>query len=98
MKKIFERIITCFFIILFGVLWAFTTKHYVNPTKFEVVIFDKNNHQIKNNQMRTVFKTKEVALSYVEEYQKIFPEYGVLLKEPQLRFEKKWRRILKNQR
>ena len=97
MKKIFERIITCF-IIVFGTLWIFTAKYYVSPTKFEIIISDINNNQIKNNQIRTVFKTREVAHSYVEEYQKIFPEHSVLLIDSELQFNKRWIRSLKNQR
>jgi len=97
-KKIFDRIITCFFIIVFGTLWIFTTKYYVNPTKFEIVILDNNNNQIKNNHIRTVFKTREVAHSYVQEYQKIFPQHIILLKDAQLQFKKRWIRVLKNQR
>lgn len=83
---------------MFGILWIFTTKYYVNPTKFEIVILDKNNQQIKNSRMRTSFKIREVALSYVEEYQKIFPEYSFLLKESPLRFKRRWLGVLKNQR
>ncbi len=83
---------------MFGTLWIFTTKYYVNPTKFEIVILDNNNKQIKNSSMRTIFKIREVALSYVEEYQKTFPEYSFLLKESQLRFKRRWLSVLKNQR
>lgn len=83
---------------MFGTLWIFTTKYYVNPTKFEIIVLDNNNKQIKNSNMRTVFKIRDVALSYVEEYQKEFPGYNFLLKESQLQFKRRWLSVLKNQR
>ena len=91
-----DRFITGFFVAVFGVLWVFTTKYYVMPTNFKIIIQNNNERRLVN-EIRTEFNTKEAALSYMEEYKKIFPEYSFTLDLTSLNVRKRWvSKVLRN--
>ena len=72
MKKIFDRIITGFFVLIFGIMWFFSTRYYVKPQLFNIVIYDVYGKETKPDGIRTKFRTQSVALSYIREYQKLY--------------------------
>lgn len=92
MKKLFGKIITCFFIFVFATLWFLTARYYASPTKFSIVV-SKNDMHEKISDLRTEFKTQEVAHSFLTEYQKEFPNYDFSIEPCVPEFK---RRVLKN--
>jgi len=40
MKEFGDKIITRFFVFVFGVLWFFSTQYYLKPKKYEIAIYD----------------------------------------------------------
>ncbi|MDX1596391.1 MAG: hypothetical protein R3327_05565 [Nitrosopumilaceae archaeon] len=96
MQKIFDSIITGFFVLVFGMLWLFTTKQYTQTKNFEIIIANINNEKIKQEKLRTVFRTQEVAYSYLKEYETQYPEYVFTLKFPEMAFKQRWIRVFKN--
>lgn len=76
MKKILDKIITGFFIVTLGLLWYCSTKYYVKPNNYSIVIYDIFGKQVEMDNLRTNFKTHKVTQSYILEYQKRFPHYN----------------------
>ncbi len=74
-QKIADKFITGFFVVTLGILWYCSTRYYVKPKECTIVIYDVFGKQVKINELRTNFKTKEVAKSFISEYQKRFPHY-----------------------
>ena len=75
MKKILDKFLTGFFVAIFGILWYCSSKYYVKPNQCKVIIYDVFGKQVKLNEIRTDFKTQNVARNYILEYQKRFPHY-----------------------
>ena len=95
MNKIADKFITGFFVVLLGSLWYFSTKYYVKPTHYNIVIYDLLGKEFKIEEIRTEFKTKNVAISYVREYKNRFPNYDFSLAEeiPQIKERKVFSKI-----
>jgi hypothetical protein len=74
-QKIADKFITGFFVVTLGILWYCSTRYYVKPKESTIIIYDVFGKQVKINELRTNFKTKEVANSFISEYQKRFPHY-----------------------
>ena len=81
MKKILDKIITGFFVFNFGVLWYLSTRYYVRPNQFNIVIYDPFGKEFKMDGIRTKFNTKNAAVSYTKEYRKRFPNYDFTIGE-----------------
>lgn len=81
MIKILDEMITGFFVVTLGVLWYCSLKYYVKPSHHTIVIYDIFGKQSKIDGVRTRFKTREVAQSYISEYQKRFPYYNFSLSQ-----------------
>ena len=73
MQKILDKFVTCFFVVTLGILWYCSSKYQIMPNHYTIIIYDVYGKQIKINGIRTNFKTREVAQSYISEYQKRFP-------------------------
>ena len=73
MQKILDKIVTGFFIATLGILWYCSSKYHVVPNHYTIIIYDVHGKQMKVDGVRTNFKTREVARSYISEYQKRFP-------------------------
>ena len=73
MQKIGDKIITSFFVFVFAIPWLCSVHYYVKPRAYHVKIHDVFGKALKQNEIRTVFSTREVAMSYIEEYKKSFP-------------------------
>ena len=76
---ILDKMVTGFFVIVFGILWYLSTKSYVKPEKHTIVIHDIFGKEVKITEIRTQFSTINVARSYLTEYQQRFPQYSFSL-------------------
>jgi hypothetical protein len=76
MEKFLDKTITGFFVFVFGIMWLFSTRHYVKPQTYDIVIYDVYGKESRSNGIRTKFRTQEVAFSHIREYQKLFPHLG----------------------
>ena len=70
-----DKLITGFFIIIFGTLWIFSSRYYEKPKKYSIIAYDVFGKQNTIDGLRTEFQTKQVATSYQKYYQKSFPHY-----------------------
>lgn len=71
-----DKIITGFFVITLGALWYCSVRYHIRPKECSVVIYDVFGKETSIEEIRTDFKTREVAKSYILEYQKRFPHYS----------------------
>ena len=71
--------ITGFFVLVFGIMWFFSTKYYERPKQYSVVVYDVFGNENFVDGIRTSFSTKEVASSFIKEYQSSFPQYSFSL-------------------
>ena len=96
MQKIIDKIITGFFVIVLGILWYCSVKYYVKPKECSIIIYDVFGKQVKIKEIRTNFKTRDVAKSFISEYQKRFPHYdfSMRIETPEIK-EKTVLRIFK---
>lgn len=85
LNRFFEKLITGFFIFVFGCLWLFSTKYYEKPRNYHLVVYDVFGNINTIDGLKTSFHTKQVADSFVKEYQKSFPQYdfSLLIELPQ---------------
>ena len=79
MQKILDKFVTGFFVIILGILWYCSSKYHVIPNHYTIIIYDVFGKQSKIDGIRTNFKTREVAQSYISEYQKRFPCHDFLM-------------------
>jgi hypothetical protein len=75
MIKIIDKIITVFFVITLGILW-YSTRCFVKPNQYKIVIYDVLGNQIDIDGIRTNFNTPKVANNYILEYQNRFSHYN----------------------
>ncbi len=81
MKKIVDRIVTGFFVFVFGVLWFFSKKYHIKSDQYNIIVYDLLEKQVKLDGVRTSFKTKEVATSFLKEYKNRFTHYEFSIAE-----------------
>lgn len=75
MKKILDKVVTGFFVIVLGILWYCSTKYEIRPNRYSIIIYDVFGKQATIDGIRTDFKNYRVARSFISEYQKMFPHY-----------------------
>lgn len=75
MRKIWDKFVIGFFVIIFGTLW-YCTKCIVNPIQYKIVIYDILGNQVSIDGVRTDFKTPKVANNFISEYQNRFSQYN----------------------
>ncbi len=97
MKKFVDRIITGFFVLIFGILWFCSTQYYLKPKSYQVVIYDVYGKELNQNQIRTQFSNLEVARSFIKEYQDRFPHLCFSIKQefPEIRKQMIFNKIIK---
>ena len=76
MRKILDKFVTGFFVVILGIAWYCSTKFYVKPDRHSIVVYDIFGKEIKLERVRVDFKTYNVAQSYISEYKKRFPHYN----------------------
>ena len=79
MKKIFDKLVTGMFVLIFGILWIFTTQYYVKTKPNQIIAYDVYGRKVKPEEIRMKFQTNDVALSYIKEYQMSFPHLSFSL-------------------
>jgi len=74
MRKILDKIVTGFFVVILGTLW-YCTKCFVKPNQYKIIIYDVLGNQVNVDGLRTSFNTSRVASSFISEYQNRFSQY-----------------------
>ena len=97
MKKIFDKCITGFFVVMLGILWYCSTRHHIRPDQFTIVIYDVFGKEVKIDGVRTRFKIKEVAKSHVSEYRNRFQHYSFSIGE-EVQIKTRLKILKRNQR
>ena len=72
MKKIPDKIITGFFVFVFGIAWFCTTNYRVKQKPYRIIAYDVFGNQT-NLEVRNEFQNNKEAVSFVKEYQNNFP-------------------------
>ncbi len=87
MKEIINKLITYFFVGVFGIAWYFTSRYQIKQDRYEIVIYDVLGKQIFIDGLRTSFSTYKVAINYISEYQNRFPhhDFSMLTNIPEVR-------------
>ena len=87
MQKTLDKFVTGFFVVTLGILWYCSSKYYVIPNQYTIIIYDVFGKQTKMYDIRTNFKTREVTQSYILEYQKRFPfhDFSMALEIPDIK-------------
>ncbi len=98
MKNLYDKIITGFFVFIFGILWFLSTKYFVKPEVYEIIIYDVWGNESKLSGIRTKFRTPEVAQSYIKEYQRVFPHLDFSIQSflPEIKKRIIFSKVLKN--
>ncbi|MCV0431650.1 hypothetical protein [Nitrosopumilus sp.] len=78
MRKILDRILTGFFVIIFGGIW-YCTRCFVVTNQYKVIIHDVFGNQIQVDGIRTNFQTSKAANNFISEYQNRFSHYNFSL-------------------
>ena len=58
--------------VILGAFWYCSTKYHVKPNMYTIVVYDIFGKQVQMEEVRTDFKTQQVAQSFISEYQKSF--------------------------
>ena len=88
-KKFLDKVITGFFDFIFTILWYCSTKYCVKPKAFNIMIYGVYGKESRSGRIRTKFNTREVAFSYVKEYQKTFPHLDFFIQSNIAEIERK---------
>ena len=75
MKKIVDKFVTGFFVVILAILWYCSSKQHVRHDQYTIIIYDVFGNQLKIDGIRTNFNTYQVANNYIAEYQNRFPQY-----------------------
>ena len=81
MKKFLDKIVTGFFVFIFGICWYLSTKYVVKPNNYYIVVYDIFGKESHIDGVRTKFKSQKLALNYVREYKEKFSHYDFSLRE-----------------
>ena len=100
MKKIMDKLVTGFFVVVLGIIWYCSSKYQVKPNQYTILIYDVFGKQIKIDEIRTSFNTYKVTNSYIIEYKNRFPHYDFSMAEemPEIKRKKVFRIFKKDQR
>ena len=96
MKKFFDRFVTGFFVLTFGIIWFFSTHYYVKTKPYQIIAYDVYGKKITPEEIRTKFQTSDVAISYIKEYQMSFPHLSFSIESdiPEIRKRSLMKKIL----
>ena len=76
MKKIIDKFVTGFFVVVLGILWYCSSKYQITPNQYTIIIYDIYGNQTKIDGIRTSFSTYQVANNYISEYQNRFVNHN----------------------
>ena len=75
-------------VFLFAVAWLLKARPHNRPKKYNVVIFDVFGKETQIDGIRTVFKTHDVAWSFMKQYKTAYPLYNFALVSEQIQQDK----------
>ena len=75
-------------VFLFAVTWLIKAKPHNRPKKYDVIVFDVYGKKSKIDGIRTVFKTHDVAWSFMKQYKDTYPLYNFALVSQQKKQDK----------
>ena len=78
---VLDKMIVGFFVVIFGAMWFFSTKYYEKPKQHHIVVYDVLGNENNMDGIKTTFRTSEMAISFVKEYQKRLPQYSFSIAE-----------------
>lgn len=83
-----------------GVLWYFSTKYHAKSNQYNIIVYDILGKEFKLDWIRTNFKTRQDATSFVKEYKNRFPQYDFSIGEnmPEIKRRTIFSKILRDQR
>ena len=90
MEEFLNKLITGFFVFVFGIMWFFSTKYYVKPKDYNIMVYDMHGSKFMPLEIRTKFTTPEVAHSYFREYQKTYPNLKFSIESDMPKFKRKF--------
>jgi len=88
-KKILDKFVTGFFVIILGILW-YCTREFVKQTQYKIVIYDILGNQVDVDGIRTSFKTPKVASNFMSEYQNRFSQYSFSMLSEMPEIKRNW--------
>ena len=74
--KEFGTAIVMISVFIFAVAWLLRTKPHKKPQHYSVIAYDVFGNESKIDGLRTVFKTHDVAWSFMKQYKKSYPLYN----------------------
>ena len=89
MRKISDKLVTGFFVVVLGALW-YCTKCWVKPSEYKIIIYDVFGNQIDIDGIRTNFNTPKVANNFISEYQNRFSQYSFSMASEMPIIKKRW--------
>ena len=63
-------------VFLFALLWLLKARPYNRPKRYSIVVFDVYGRKSQIVDIRTEFKTHDVAWSFMKQYKKSYPLYN----------------------
>jgi hypothetical protein len=75
-------------VFLFAVTWLIKARPHNRPKKYDVIVFDVYGKKSKIDGIRTVFKTHDVAWSFMKQYKEMYPLYNFALVSKQQKQDK----------
>ena len=81
MKKILDKTIIEFFVIILGMLGYCSVKYHTKPNQYKIIIYNIFGWRIETGEIRTNFRTYQVARNFISEYQKINSYHNFSLSE-----------------
>jgi hypothetical protein len=75
-------------VFLFAVIWLIKARPHNRPKKYDVIVFDVYGKKSKIDGIRTVFKTHDVAWSFMKQYKEMYPLYNFALVSKQQKQDK----------
>jgi len=75
-------------VFLFAVTWLIKARPHNRPKKYDVIVFDVYGKKSKIDGIRTVFKTHDVAWSFMKQYKDTYPLYNFALVSQQKKQDK----------
>ena len=84
--KMAEEYVILVSVFVFALIWLIKARPHNRPKQYSVVIFDVFGNKSQITDIRTEFKTHDVAWSFMKQYKKEYPLYNFALvsKQPDL--------------
>ncbi|HJJ23532.1 MAG TPA: hypothetical protein OQH54_07470 [Nitrosopumilus sp.] len=75
-------------VFVFALIWLIKAKPHNRPKRYSVVVFDVYGEKSQIEDIRTEFKTHDVAWSFMKQYKKSYPLYNFALVSDHLKSDR----------